>query len=115
MQAFSSHRTHDATRPGGFFRAGEILKQQHGDLLISHQKLRQAERVTLVREKRASGDQILGFATRPFVLCGLPVRRPSQSDLIHETKRLYYAADHWSSRIRIAIWARPPRSYLSLH
>jgi hypothetical protein len=76
-----SVQSHDANPPGGFCRAGDILKRQHRDLLVSRQKLRQAERVTLVREKRESGNQILGFATRPFVLCSLPVRRPHQSDL----------------------------------
>jgi hypothetical protein len=55
-------------------------------LLISRHKLKQAEGVTLVRERRESGNQILGFATRPFVLCGLPVRRPSQSDLVYERR-----------------------------
>jgi hypothetical protein len=33
-----------------------------------------AEGITLVRESRESGNQILGFATRPFMLCGLPVQ-----------------------------------------
>ena len=89
MQALS-HRSHDATRQGGFCRAGEILKQQHGDLLVSRQKLRQAERISLVREKRESGNQILGFATRPFVLCGLPVRRPPQSDLVYERRNGFF-------------------------
>src|SRR5215471_8298808 len=90
MEAFSAHRSHDATRRGGLSRAGDILKQQHGDLLVSRQKLRQAERVTLVREKRRSGNQILGFATRPFVLCGLPVRRPPQSDLVYERRNGFF-------------------------
>src|SRR5215471_12805005 len=90
MQVFSAHRNHDATRRDGFCRAGDILKQQHGDLLVSRQKLRQAERVTLVREKRESGNQILGFATRPFVLCGLPVRRPHHSDLVYERRNGFF-------------------------
>src|SRR6516225_3463677 len=90
MQAFSAHRNPDATPRGGFSRAGDILKQQHGDLLVSRQKLRQAERVTLVREKRESGNQILGFATRRFVLCGLPVRRPPQSDLVYERRNGFF-------------------------
>jgi hypothetical protein len=88
--AFSVQRNHDATVGGGFCRAGDTLKQQHRDLLVSRQKLRQAERVTLVREKRESGNQILGFATRPFVLCGLPVRRPPQSDLIYERRNGFF-------------------------
>jgi hypothetical protein len=53
-------------------------------LVVSRHKLRQAEGITLVREKRESGNQILGFATRPFVLCGLPIRRPAPSTLLYE-------------------------------
>lgn len=90
MQAFSAHRNHDATRRGEFCRAGDILKQQHAELFVSRQKLRQAERVTLVRQKRESGNQVLGFATRPFVLCGLPVRRPPQSDLLYERRNGFF-------------------------
>jgi hypothetical protein len=91
MEAFSAHRTHAASRRGGF------SQQQQGDVLVSRQKLRQAERVTLVREKRESGNQILGF-TRPFVLCGLPVRRPPQPDLVYERRNGFFqASDHRSS------------------
>ena len=90
MQAFSAQEHRHASRGDGFCRAGDILKEQHGDLLISRQRLRNAEDVTLVREKRESGNQILGFATRPFVLCGLPVRRPPQSDLICERRNGFF-------------------------
>jgi len=86
MQTFSAEGFRRATSSRDLCRAGDILKRQHGDLLISRHKLRQAEGVTLVRERRESGNQILGFATRPFVLCGLPVRRPSQSDLVYERR-----------------------------
>jgi hypothetical protein len=55
-------------------------------LLVSHQKLRQqAAGITLVRQERESGNQTLGFATRLFV-CGLLVKRPSQSDLLYERR-----------------------------
>ena len=90
MQAFSAQNVRHANRGGGLCKAGDILKQQHGDLLVSRHKLRQAEGVTLVREKRESGNQILGFATRPFVLCGLPIRRPPQSDLVYERRNGFF-------------------------
>jgi hypothetical protein len=90
MQAFSTQGRQRASAHDGFCQAGDILKRQHADLLVSRQKLRQAEKVTLVREKRESGSQILGFATRPFVLCGLPVRRPTQSDLIYERRNGFF-------------------------
>jgi hypothetical protein len=90
MQAFSAQKARHANSGGRLCKAGDILKQQHGDLLVSRHKLRQAEGVTLVREKREAGNQILGFATRPFVLCGLPIRRPPQSDLVYERRNGFF-------------------------
>jgi hypothetical protein len=66
------------------------LKHQHADLLVSRHKLRQAEGISLVREKREAGNQILGFATRPFVLCGLPIRRPTASTLLYERRNGFF-------------------------
>lgn len=40
----------------------------------------------MVRENRQAGMQSLGFASRPFVLCGLPVKRPSAGALLHERR-----------------------------
>jgi hypothetical protein len=90
MQAFFAQNVRHANCGGGLCKAGDVLKQQHGDLLVSRHKLRQAEGVTLVREKREAGNQILGFATRPFVLCGLPIRRPHQSDLVYERRNGFF-------------------------
>jgi hypothetical protein len=47
----------------GLESVGSVLRQRHGDMLISKQKLRQAEAVRLVRVNRESGTQILGFAS----------------------------------------------------
>ena len=114
MQAFSAQNVRHANRDGGLCKAGDILKQQHGDLLVSRQKLRQAEGITLVREKREAGNQLLGFATRPFVLCGLPIRRPPQSDLVYERpKRILHAPDHRPSRVWLAIWTGSTRTHFS--
>ena len=65
-----------ALRRGGLEPAGTILRSTHPDLVVSKQKLRRAEVIQLVREKRETANQTLGFASRPFVLCGLPVKRP---------------------------------------
>ena len=54
--------------------------------LFSRQKLKQAEGVTLVREKRDSKTQSICFASRPFVLCGLPVRRLPEGQLLYERR-----------------------------
>jgi len=67
-------------------RAGDILRKCHPDLLVSKQRLRQSESVRLVRLKRESGNQDLGYSSRPFVLCGLPVKRPAKGVLLHERR-----------------------------
>ena len=54
--------------------------------MVSKQKLRQAEAIQLVRLKRESVNQNLGFASRPFVLCGLPIKRPAKGVLMHERR-----------------------------
>jgi hypothetical protein len=70
----------------GFERAGAFLKRSRPELLISKQKLRQAEAIQFVRLKRENADQRLGFASRPFVLCGLPIKRPAKGVLMHERR-----------------------------
>lgn len=40
----------------------------------------------MVRENRESEQQNVGFAARPFVLCGLPVKRPPAGCLLHERR-----------------------------
>lgn len=40
----------------------------------------------MVREKRESERQNLGFSSRPFVLCGLPVQKPATGALLHERR-----------------------------
>lgn len=66
--------------------AGAILKRTAPDLVISKQKLRQAEGSCLVRIKRKKKNQTLAFSSRPFVLCGLPVRRPPEGELLFERR-----------------------------
>lgn len=67
-------------------RVGEIVRSQHPDLLASKRRLRQIESIQLVREKRETETQNLGFSSRPFVLCGLPIKRPSSGCLLHERR-----------------------------
>lgn len=75
-----------ALRRGGLERAGTILRSSGPDLVASKQKLRRAEVIQLVREKRETANQSLGFASRPFVLCGLPVKRPRPGVLLHQRR-----------------------------
>ncbi|MBV8863833.1 MAG: replication initiator protein A [Acidobacteriaceae bacterium] len=69
-----------------FQRANHVARRQHPELLVSKRKLRQAEIIQLVREKRERETQTLGFSSRPFVLCGLPVKRPETCCLLHERR-----------------------------
>jgi hypothetical protein len=70
----------------GLCRAGDVLARKHPEFVVSKYKLRQAEGISLVRSRRESGNQLLAFAARPFVLCGLPVRRPPATQVIHERR-----------------------------
>jgi hypothetical protein len=57
-----------------------------GGLVVSKQRLRRSEAIACVRLKRLEASQNLGFASRPFVLCGLPVKKPASGQLLHERR-----------------------------
>jgi len=67
MQAFSAQADRDASRDSGLCRAGDILKQ-HTEICLFHDTSPARQKASpWSGEKRESGNQILGFATRPFV------------------------------------------------
>ena len=70
----------------GLERAGSILEESFAEFHVSRRRLRQAESIQLVRDRRNTANQQLGFASRPFVLCGLPVRCPPRSTLVYERR-----------------------------
>jgi hypothetical protein len=70
----------------GFETAGELLKRSHPELVVSKRKHRQAEAIQLVRLNREGANPNLGFASRPFVLCGLPIKRPAKGSFMHERR-----------------------------
>ena len=39
-----------------------------------------------MRWKREEGKQNVGFSSRPFVLCGLPVRKPTKGETLYERR-----------------------------
>ena len=86
MGASHAHADRPPASHGGPCRAGDILAREHPEFVVSKYKLRQAEGISLVRSRRESGNQLLAFAARPFVLCGLPVRRPPATQVIHERR-----------------------------
>ncbi|MGH9656026.1 MAG: replication protein RepA [Bryobacteraceae bacterium] len=71
---------------GGLEPVGTSLKRMLPELVVSKQKLRQAEGSCCVRMRREEGKQNVGFSSRPFVLCGLPVRRPPASEMLYERR-----------------------------
>ena len=71
--------------------ADSALKRLMPELVVSKQKLRQAEGSCSVRWKREEGKQNVGFSSRPFVLCGLPVRKPRQGEMLYERRNGNFA------------------------
>jgi hypothetical protein len=70
----------------GLRSARDILREMPGKLVVSKQRVRRAEAIACVRLKRQDANQNLGFASRPFVLCGLPVKKPLVGQLLHERR-----------------------------
>ena len=54
--------------------------------LVSKQRVRKAEGAIVVRLKREEGKQSIGFSSRPFVLCSLPVRKPEPDQLVYRRR-----------------------------
>jgi replication initiator protein len=71
---------------GGLERLGPLLTEAYPDLVISRRRMRKVESIECVRLKREGARQNLGFSSRPFVLCGLPVRMPAPGCLLHERR-----------------------------
>jgi hypothetical protein len=67
-----------------------MLRNTCPELIISKRRLRKVESIECVRLKRESTRQNLGFSSRPFVLCGLPVKRPAKGVLLHERRNGHF-------------------------
>jgi hypothetical protein len=75
---------------GTLEHAGQIIARDFGELIVSKQQLKKAEGICMVREKRDAACQTLGFTARPFVLCGLPIRRPPAGQLLFERRNGHF-------------------------
>jgi hypothetical protein len=62
------------------------LEDRHRSVRISKQLHRKVEGIELIRLKREQRNQSLCFSSRPFVLCGLPVRRLPPDQLLYERR-----------------------------
>jgi hypothetical protein len=63
-----------------------FLRQTCEELIVSKQKLKQVEQIQLIRQNWDQACQTLCFSSRRFVLCGLPVRRLPQEQLLYERR-----------------------------
>lgn len=86
MTATSTAITINDRGRDGLKSAASIVEDAFGEFRLSKRQVRHAEAIELVRERRDKAQQLLGFAARPFVLCGLPVRRPAHSSLVYERR-----------------------------
>jgi hypothetical protein len=73
-----------ALGPSAFYQPDEP------QLKISKQVLRQLDGIQLVHLKREQGKQNLGFSSRPFIPCGLPIRRPPAGQLFFERRNGHF-------------------------
>jgi hypothetical protein len=80
----------DGQQAHGLLSIGEILRESSLVPVISKQQMRRADSIACARLKRQEANQNLGFASRPFVLCGLPVKRPSAGQFLHERRNGHF-------------------------
>ena len=66
-------------RRGGLTPLQSILPQ----ISITKRTLKRLEAIQLIREQRENGKQEISYNARPFVLCGLPLRRPPKDQPIY--------------------------------
>ena len=60
---------------------------------LTQRKIKKLDSICLVREERRNGRQELSYHARPFVLCGIPLRRPPIAQLIHTRRNGKFALD----------------------
>ena len=76
----------------------QLAHESNIDLFASKRQQKRAESIELVRQARDQQRQELAFNSRPFVLCGLPIRRPPSGTLRH-TRR--------NGRFRLEVLGHP--------
>lgn len=50
---------------------------------ITKQAVKKLEAIQMVREQRENGKQVIAYHARPFVLCGLPLRKPPADQILY--------------------------------
>ena len=60
---------------------------------LTQRKIKKLDAICLVREERKNGKQELSYHARPFVVCGIPLRRPPIAQLTHTRRNGKFALD----------------------
>ena len=53
----------------------QITEREFKEFTVTKRRLKQVEAIEMVRQAREEGNQSIGYSSRPFILCGLPIRR----------------------------------------
>lgn len=75
-----------------------LAHENNIDLTVTKRQQKRIESIELVRQERDQQRQPLAFNSRPFILCGLPIRRPPAGTLQH-TRR--------NGRFKLEVVAHP--------
>lgn len=78
----SDQTGHSPADSHGLVPLGSILTR----IGITKQTTKTLEAIQMVRERRENGKQELAYHARPFVLCGIPLRRPPTGELVHRRR-----------------------------
>jgi len=70
----------------GLQMVGDLIRPHLPYIEISRQRAKRIDGIELVRMNREEGKQALCFSSRPFVLCGLPVRKLPAGEILYERR-----------------------------
>lgn len=70
----------------GFLKVRDLVRSETPELLLSMYRQRQLEHIDLIQADPERRGGRLGFTSRPFVLCGLPMRRPPRGQFLFERR-----------------------------
>ena len=60
---------------------------------LTKRKVKKLDAICLAREERSNRKQELAYHTRPFILCGIPLRRPPAYQLTHTRRNGKFTLD----------------------
>ena len=60
---------------------------------LTKRKVKKLDSICLVREERRNGKQEVAYHARPFILCGIPLRRPPADQITHTRRNGNFTLD----------------------